>query len=102
MWNLRQSAGGVPSGEVHYEGRLVETGALFDSSRARGKPFRFTLGEGKVIGGWEVGVSSMQVPESGRRLSAVASSKRGQTDRLRIGAKSDKFDRKLSDFSETK
>lgn len=49
--------------EVHYEGRLVETGALFDSSRARGKPFRFTLGEGKVIGGWEVGVSSMQVGE---------------------------------------
>ena len=76
MWNLRQSAGGVPSGEVHYEGRLVETGALFDSSRARGKPFRFTLGEGKVIGGWEVGVSSMQVPESGRRLSAVARQER--------------------------
>ncbi len=49
--------------EVHYEGRLVETGAVFDSSRARGKTFRFTLGEGKVIGGWEVGVSSMQVGE---------------------------------------
>jgi len=49
--------------EVHYEGQLVETGAVFDSSRARGKTFRFTLGEGKVIGGWEVGVSSMQVGE---------------------------------------
>lgn len=49
--------------EVHYEGRLVNTGAVFDSSRARGKPFRFTLGEGKVIGGWEVGLSSMQVGE---------------------------------------
>jgi len=34
--------------EVHYEGRLAETGDIFDSSRARGKTFRFTLGEGKV------------------------------------------------------
>jgi FKBP-type peptidyl-prolyl cis-trans isomerase len=49
--------------EVHYVGRLVETGAVFDSSRARGKTFKFSLGEGKVIGGWEVGVSSMQVGE---------------------------------------
>ena len=49
--------------EVHYEGRLAETGAVFDSSRARGKTFKFTLGEGKVIGGWEVGLSSMAVGE---------------------------------------
>ena len=49
--------------EVHYVGLLVETGAVFDSSRARGKTFKFSLGEGKVIGGWEVGVSSMQVGE---------------------------------------
>ncbi|KAL1514792.1 hypothetical protein AB1Y20_003878 [Prymnesium parvum] len=45
--------------EVHYVGMLPETGAVFDSSRARGKPFKFTVGEGKVIGGWEVGVPSM-------------------------------------------
>jgi len=49
--------------EVHYEGTLVETGASFDSSRQRGKTFKFTLGEGKVIGGWEVGVGSMQPGE---------------------------------------
>lgn len=49
--------------EVHYEGRLAETGEVFDSSRKRGKTFRFTLGDGKVIGGWEVGVSSMRVGE---------------------------------------
>ena len=49
--------------EVHYEGRLLDTGAVFDSSRARGKTFKFTLGEGKVIGGWEVGLSTMQVGE---------------------------------------
>ena len=64
---LTAGAGAQPSRgatvEVHYEGRLADTGAVFDSSRARGKTFRFTLGEGKVIGGWEVGVSSMQVGE---------------------------------------
>lgn len=49
--------------EVHYEGTLADTGVVFDSSRARGKTFKFTLGEGRVIGGWEVGVSSMQQGE---------------------------------------
>ena len=94
--------------EVHYVGTLLETGAVFDSSRARGKvrstgltpsvqrevcrypycargargararpaempviatshriaqPFKFTIGEGNVIGGWEVGVASMQPGE---------------------------------------
>lgn len=65
---VEQPGGGAtpPRGssvEVHYEGTLADTGAVFDSSRARGKPFKFTLGEGKVIGGWEVGVSSMQPGE---------------------------------------
>lgn len=49
--------------EVHYEGRLADTGAVFDSSRSRGQTFKFTLGQGKVIGGWEVGISSMKVGE---------------------------------------
>ena len=48
---------------VHYEGKLQSTGAKFDSSRDRGKPFKFTLGDGKVIGGWEVGISTMTVGE---------------------------------------
>jgi len=64
---VEEGSGGRPprgaSVEVHYEGRLVDTGAVFDSSRARGKTFKFTLGEGKVIGGWEVGLSSMQIGE---------------------------------------
>ena len=64
---VRPGAGAFPprgaTVEVHYEGKLVDTGKVFDSSRARGKPFKFTLGEGKVIGGWEVGLSSMQVGE---------------------------------------
>lgn len=49
--------------EVHYEGFLMDTGQRFDSSRERGKTFKFTLGEGKVIGGWEVGLAAMKVGE---------------------------------------
>jgi len=52
---------------VHYTGWLYEPNALgyrgkkFDSSRDRGQPFTFTLGEGRVIKGWEVGMVGMQV-----------------------------------------
>lgn len=49
---------------VHYTGRL-EDGTQFDSSRDRGQPFEFTLGEGRVIRGWEEGVKGMKV--GGRR-----------------------------------
>jgi len=52
---------------VHYTGWLYEADALgyrgrkFDSSRDRGRPFQFTLGEGRVLKGWEVGIAGMQV-----------------------------------------
>jgi FKBP-type peptidyl-prolyl cis-trans isomerase len=45
---------------VHYVGTL-EDGTQFDSSRDRGTPFTFTLGEGKVIDGWEQGMLGMKV-----------------------------------------
>ena len=33
----------------HYVGRLAADGTVFDSSRAKGKPFTFKLGQGQVI-----------------------------------------------------
>ena len=48
---------------VHYEGRLLEDGTLFDSSYKRGEPLAFPIGVGAVIQGWEIGIMSMEVGE---------------------------------------
>jgi FKBP-type peptidyl-prolyl cis-trans isomerase FkpA len=45
---------------VHYVGKLAD-GRMFDSSRERGRPFRFELGGGMVIPGWDEGVVGMRV-----------------------------------------
>jgi FKBP-type peptidyl-prolyl cis-trans isomerase len=53
--------------EVHYTGWLFDAAAAdnkgrkFDSSRDRGEPFRFQLGAGHVIAGWDQGVQGMKV-----------------------------------------
>jgi len=52
---------------VHYTGWLYDEtatdnkGDVFDSSVERGSPFRFTLGIGGVIEGWDQGVLGMKV-----------------------------------------
>ena len=60
---------------VHYTGWLLSSGdtrgAKFDSSLDRGRPFRFPLGAGHVIKGWDEGVQGMKV--GGKRTLYIPS-----------------------------
>ncbi|CRH02890.1 FK506-binding protein (FKBP)-type peptidyl-prolyl isomerase, putative [Plasmodium relictum] len=48
---------------VHYVGKLESNGKVFDSSRDRNVPFKFHLGSGEVIKGWDICVASMKKNE---------------------------------------
>lgn len=48
--------------EVHYVGTLLD-GTQFDSSRDRDTPFKFKLGQGQVIKGWDEGIQTMKKGE---------------------------------------
>jgi len=60
---------------VHYTGWLFDAaapnqrGRKFDSSKDRGDPFRFQLGAGMVIRGWDDGVQGMKV--GGTRILTI-------------------------------
>jgi len=47
--------------QVHYSGYFAENGFQFDSSVSRGEPLEFPLGQGKVIPGWDEGISYLTV-----------------------------------------
>ncbi len=55
---------------VHYTGTLTD-GKKFDSSLDRGQPFKFVLGAGQVIQGWDKGVAGMKV--GGKRKLTIPS-----------------------------
>ena len=54
---------------VHYAGVAFSTGEEFDASWNRGREFRFGLGQGQVITGWDRGVAGMRV--GGRRRLVI-------------------------------
>ena len=56
---------------VHYVGVAFSTGEEFDASWNRGQPFKFQLGKGNVIPGWDAGVLGMRV--GGRRKLTIPS-----------------------------
>ena len=55
--------------EVHYVGVSWQNGREFDSSWDRGNTFKFGLGKGQVIQGWDQGVAGMKV--GGRRRITI-------------------------------
>ena len=61
---IKEGAGKSPqSGEnvsVHYSGYLLD-GTKFDSSYDRGEPITFPIGQGRVIPGWDEGISLLKV-----------------------------------------
>jgi peptidylprolyl isomerase len=62
-------AGAGQSAEVHYVGVSWSSGEEFDASWNRGTTFRFGLGQGQVISGWDQGVQGMRV--GGRRRLTI-------------------------------
>lgn len=63
---------------VHYVGTRLD-GKKFDSSRDRGAPFSFPLGQGRVIKGWDKGIPLFREGSRGRLFlpAAVAYGERG-------------------------
>lgn len=87
---VTQGAGGLPTAgqtvTTHYTGWLLD-GTKFDSSRDKGTPFTFTLGQGQVIAGWDQMLAEMRVGER-RTVIIPANLAYGSTARPGIPANS--------------
>jgi len=53
--------------KVHYTG-FFEDGKIFDSSVERGEPIDFPVGKGKVIKGWDEGITHLHIGDKARLL----------------------------------
>lgn len=60
---LEEGSGELPTKgqevEVHYKG-MLEDGTQFDSSIDRGTTFKFPIGTGRVIKGWDEGIAKLK------------------------------------------
>ena len=45
---------------MYYEGRLKNNNKMFDKNTS-GSPFKFRLGGGEVIKGWDIGIQGMKI-----------------------------------------
>jgi peptidylprolyl isomerase len=54
---------------MQYVGIAFSTGEEFDASWGRGQPFKFKLGQGMVIPGWDKGIVGMRA--GGRRQLVI-------------------------------
>ncbi|MFF8510595.1 FKBP-type peptidyl-prolyl cis-trans isomerase [Streptomyces sp. NPDC015492] len=64
--------------QVHYVGVTFASGREFDASWDRGRPFKFAVGGGRVIKGWDRGIRGMRV---GGRREIVVPPRLGYGDR---------------------
>ena len=86
---------------VHYVGTLHDGGEKFDSSRDRDDKFKFTIGQGQVIKGWDEGVATMKRGEKAilRCRSDYAYGDRGSPPKIPGGATLN-FEVELFDWQE--
>jgi len=55
---------------VHFVGSLAADGSVFDSSRVKGEPFSFTIGQREAVRGWDLGIQRMSLGE--RAILSIA------------------------------
>ncbi|XP_013381775.1 FK506-binding protein 2 [Lingula anatina] len=73
---------------MHYTGTLKTDGSKFDSSHDRNEPFKFQLGAGQVIQGWDRGLTDICIGEKRKLVvpSRLGYGDQGAGDKIPGGA----------------